>query len=276
MPQTSRLDRLKLACAAIGLAALALSALPNAASAGDDDWPAIDRTVFDNKPVQKEDGVVALDVPEQVQDAALVPITVRIPPDVTQPIKALTIVIDKNPMPVVARFTFGPAQGSGGERRISTRVRVDNFSHIRAVVETADGKLHMTTKFIAAAGGCAAMNAADPTAENQGLGKLIVKTFAPPVSETPIFEGLIMLKHPNNSGLQIDPNTGDYIPARFVNHMVVTRDGVLVFDMQGGASISANPYFRFTFGRGHDNQLAVRITDTKNTVFVGRSEPSGS
>ena len=55
------------------------------------------------------------------------------------------------------------------------------------------------------------------------------------------------------------------------------RAGELVFKMtNGGGSISANPYFRFSFGRGGDNDLDVAITDTSGTVFTARSIPSGS
>ena len=68
------------------------------------------------------------------------------------------------------RFTFG--RGGDGELVFqmqstfsvstnpnfrSTRVRIDSFSHVRAVLETEDGTLHMATKFVAAAGGCGAM-----------------------------------------------------------------------------------------------------------------------
>lgn len=251
------------------------TALPASASAAENKWPDLKQNLFGNTQI-KSDGDVDLQVPDKVADAALVPITVVVPPNVTQPIKSMVIIIDNNPMPMVARFTFGPAEGTGGERRMSTRVRVDNFSYIRAIVETADGKYHMATKFIAAAGGCAAMNATDPTLAQKGMGKMIVKTFAPALSETPIWKGLVMLRHPNNSGLQIDPNTGKFIPARFIDKMEVMRGGQLVFRMTGGSAISANPYFRFTFGRGKNNTLSVKMIDTKNTVFTGHSEPNGS
>jgi sulfur-oxidizing protein SoxY len=272
--QTSLAKFLGMAFAGLAFVAAPL-AVATVAHAGNS-WEAIDRTVFDNRPVKQEDGVVALDVPVQVQDASLVPITVRIPPEIKEPLKSLTIVIDDNPMPVVARIQFGPAQGSGGERRFSTRVRVDNFSHIRAVAETQDGVLHMTTKFIAGTGGCSAMNGKDPTTADSGMGKMVVKTFPPALDETPTFEGLVMIKHPNSSGQQVDPNTGKFISARFVQHVVVKRDGVLVFDMNAGPSVSENPYFRFTFARGKTNNLTADVTDSDHASWSDKSAPSGS
>lgn len=39
---------------------------------------------------------------------------------------------------------------------LATRVRVDDYSYVRAVAETADGKLHMVKAFVKASGGCSA------------------------------------------------------------------------------------------------------------------------
>jgi sulfur-oxidizing protein SoxY len=260
------------------VAALAATLLAVAApaQADEDIWPTLKQTNFGDRDIKAEDGFVVLDAPVTAEDAAIVPLTVRVPPSVKGDLKSLTLIIDKNPDPVVAKFTFGPAAGKGGERSIATRVRIDNFSHVRAILETEDGQLHMATKFVQAAGGCAAMQAKDPDADMAGLGKMIVKTFAPALSTTPLFEGQVMIKHPNSNGMQLDINTGGYIPARFVKDMVVKRDGEVVFTMKSTFSLSTNPNFRFTFGRGADNELDVAITDTDGTLFTGKSQPSGS
>ena len=134
----------------------------------------------------------------------------------------------------------------------------------------------MTTKFVQAAGGCAAMNAKDPDTENVDLGKMLVKTFPPALSTAPLFEAQVMLKHPNSNGMQLDIDTGGYIPARFVKEMTVKRGKDLVFHMESTFSISTNPNFRFTFGRGGDNELDVSMVDTDGTVFTAKSQPSGS
>jgi sulfur-oxidizing protein SoxY len=269
----TRLDR---DVAALALASI-IALFASTAYAEEDVWPGLQRILFGDRAIAVEDGMVVLDAPQTADDPALVPVTVHVPPSVTAGLKSMTLVIDKNPMPVVASFTFGPAVGVGGERYISTRVRFDTFSHVRAILETADGTLHMASKFVAAAGGCAAMDATDPDVEAEGLGRMIVKTFEPALSTDPIRSAQVMLKHPNANGIQLDPKTANFISARFVNEMTVTRAGELVFKMtNGGGSISANPYFRFSFGRGGDNDLDVAITDTSGTVFTARSVPSGS
>jgi sulfur-oxidizing protein SoxY len=246
------------------------------ARAEEDVWPTLRQTTFGDRAIQAEDGKILLDAPATAEDASLVPITMRVPPEVRDNLKSLILIIDKNPNPVVAKFTFGPAEGSGGERSISTRVRIDNFSHVRAILETEDGTLHMATKFVAASGGCGAMNAKDPDTENVDLGKMLVKTFPPALSTAPLFEGQVMLKHPNSNGMQLDITTGGFIPARFIKEMTVKRGNDLVFRMESTFSISTNPNFRFTFGRGADNALDVVMVDTDGTVFTAKSQASGS
>jgi sulfur-oxidizing protein SoxY len=260
----------------LGYAALAGMLLVSFTAQADEDvWPALKSQAFGDRAIA-EDGMVVLEIPGTAEDAALVPLTVRVPPSVKQNLKSLTLFIDKNPDPRVATLHFGPAAGNGGERSFSTRVRIDDFSYVRAVLETEDGTLHMASKFVAAAGGCGAMQAKDPDSETVDLGKMIVKTFPPALEQNPIWSGLVMIKHPNANGMQLDINTANVIPARFVKEMVVKRSGELVFKMESTFSLSTNPNFRFTFGRGADNNLDVAITDTDETRFAAQSAPSGS
>jgi sulfur-oxidizing protein SoxY len=272
---------LRASCTIVTALAASLLVLSSPVRAAEDVWPALKQATFGDRTIQAEDGKIILDAPATAEDASLVPITMRVPPEVKDNLKSLTLIIDKNPNPVVATFTFGPAAGGGGERSIATRVRIDDFSHVRAILETEDGTLHdgtlhMATKFIAASGGCGAMNAKDPDTENVDLGKMLVKTFPPALSTAPLFEGQVMLKHPNSNGMQLDIKTGGYIPARFVKEMTVKRGNDLVFRMEGSFSISTNPNFRFTFGRGEDNELDVAIVDTDGAVFTAKSQASGS
>ena len=85
-----------------------------------------------------------------------------------------------------------------------------------------------------------------------------------------------MIKHPNENGMQLDINTAKFIPARYVKEVTVKRDGDLVFKLDGTFSISTNPNFRFTFGKGEENDLDVVIVDTDGAVFKGQTQPKGS
>jgi sulfur-oxidizing protein SoxY len=237
-----------------------------------DIWPALQKDIFGAREVTESATAVSLDAPYRAEDAALVPLTVRIPANVSA--KKLTLVIDKNPAPVVAEFTFGPAAGDG-ERTLSTRVRVDMYSNIRAIVETADGKLLMATKFVKAAGGCSAPALKDTDAVLAEAGKMQIKTLdAPAGGETR--EAQLMIRHPQYSGLQMNQATGFYIPAKFVRAIDVMRGDALVFHMEGGISLSENPNIRFSYAPGGDESLEVTAEDTDGRKFTGRTGPKGS
>ena len=195
------------------------------AVAADDPWHDIRRDVFDNREVVEGDGAVTLEAPYRAEDAAVVPLTMRIPASAGE-VKSLTLVIDKNPAPVAATFTFGEAAGKG-ERMLSTRVRIDMYSNVRAVVETADGKLHMATKFVKASGGCSAAASKDADEALANLGKMQVRTFDDPEMKNrtpPTREAQVMIRHPNYTGMQMDQLTREYTPAKFVQEMDVKRE----------------------------------------------------
>ncbi len=237
-------------------------------------WPALQKDVFGAKPVNEDTSTVTLEAPVRADDAALVPVTIRIPAAAAARVTKLTLIVDKNPAPVVAEFEFGPAAGIG-DRVLSTRVRVDMYSNIRAIAETADGTLHMATQFVKAAGGCSAPALKDTDAALADAGRMIVRTL-----ETADAGGnrqaQLMIKHPQYSGLQLNQATGFYIPARFVREIDVKSGDDRVFKMIGGISISEDPNFRFTYAPGGDGSLDVTAVDTEGKVFTGRTGPKGS
>ena len=73
-----------------------------AVAADDDPWPDIRRDVFDDREIVEDDGTITLEAPYRAEDAAVVPLTVRIPASIARDVKSLTLVIDKNPAPVAA------------------------------------------------------------------------------------------------------------------------------------------------------------------------------
>lgn len=240
----------------------------------DDPWPGIRKDLYAARDISEGDGAIELTAPVRADDAAVVPITMRIPASVAATAKTLTLVIDKNPMPVAATFTFGPAAGSG-ERMIDTRVRVDMYSNVRAVLETTDGKLHMATKYVKAAGGCSAPALKDQEQALAELGKMKLRLHE--ANQTPMMqEAQVMIRHPNYSGMQMNQLTGLYIPAKFIDSMEVKRGGDTVFTMTGGISLSENPNIRFTYAGGTDNDLSVVAKDTTGATFNIRQSAKGS
>lgn len=242
------------------------------AQTGDDPWPGLRKDLFQNREILAEDGAVLLEAPARADDAALVPLTVRMPAAVSGPVKKLYLVIDKNPAPVAATFEFGEAAGSG-ERVLSTRVRIDMYSNVRAVIETADGRLHMTSRFVKAAGGCSAPALKDMDQAIASIGKMQLRTFEAASTPVPAREAQLMIRHPNYSGLQMNQLTGLYIPAKFVSEIAVKRGPELVFRMEGGISLSEDPNIRFTYQGSATQGLEVTAKDTDGKVFEARGNP---
>lgn len=258
-------------------AAFAVMSIP--ARAGDDPWPDIHAGVFDGRPIAENDGSLALYVPAQAEDAAVVPVAIHMPPGIANTAKSLTLIIDRNPAPVAATFRFGDAFSASpdvGERKLMTRVRVDSFSNIRAVLETADGKLHMAKKFVMGAGGCSAPASKDADEALANLGKMQVKAVTDAAHGQQWREGIIMIRHPNFTGMQMDIVSRGYTPARYIDLLEVTRGGSLVLRMEGGISISENPNIRFNYDGTAGDELEVRAKDSDGTKFAGKSLPTGS
>ena len=235
-------------------------------------WQSMQREVFGSRLLQEDDGVVIIDAPVRAEDASVVPLTVRVPPSVKGPLKSMWLIIDKNPAPVALTVTFGPAAGNGGgERRFTTRVRIDSYSYVHAIVETDDGVLHMKKAFVKASGGCSAPAPKDADKADDDLGKTLVKSFEPAMETAALREAQIMIKHPNNNGMQMDPVTRSYIPARFIREITVTRGSDLVFKAETSFSLSTNPNLRFTYENAKDSALDVTSIDTDETTFVAHS-----
>ena len=250
-----------------------------AAIAGEDEelWQSIRDDVFQaGKPIVDNSDKLVLDAPYRAEDAAVVPITITLPADVAPHVRKLTLIVEKNPAPVVATFKFGEAAGLG-ERRISTRIRVDMYSNVRAVAELDDGSLQMQTKFVKAAGGCSAPALKDMDAALANIGKMKIKSFGDKHASSKLTsEAQVMVRHPNYSGMQMNQLTGLYIPAKYVDHIEVKKGNALVFDMEGGISLSENPNIRFTYSAAVDGPLSVVARDTDGKTFTGSVIVSGS
>lgn len=261
--------------------ALALTWLPAAATVearqeAVDPWPYIYEDVFENRPLIEDTKNILLDAPYRAEDAAIVPLTMTISKDVAGAVTNLWLIIDKNPAPVAAQFEFGKAAGSE-QRVIETRVRIDEYSNVRAVIETADGKLYMAKKFVKAAGGCSAPALKDMDSALTGIGRMKVKILANDISKTRMLMGQVMIKHPQYSGMQMNQLTGLYIPAKFITDLEIKRGDDLVMQITGGISLSEDPNIRFTFAPGDGGQgLDVVAKDTDGRVMKGQAEPKGS
>ncbi len=238
--------------------------------AGDDPWPDIRKSVFNDRPVVEDPAAVQIFAPNQADDAAVVPITINIPAAMAPTVKSLTIIVDRNPAPVAATFAFGDGYRRGadvGERTIATRLRVDAFSRVRAILETTDGALHMASKFVIGSGGCSAPASKDPEVALAQMGRTQLIVRQDEASGSHWREARVMIRHPNFTGMQMNKKTGDYTPARFVNSIEVKQGDAVLWLMEGGISISEDPNIRFTFATESAADLEFTATDTAGAKF---------
>ncbi len=241
-------------------------------------WASIQNDVFgEGRQIADGEGKLELEAPYRAEDAAVVPITITIPAGTAPKIRKLTLIVDKNPAPVVAAFSFGAAAGEG-ERKIETRVRINQYSNVRAVIETADGSAFMQTKFVKAAGGCSAPALKDKDEALASIGKMKLRPLAPRanVSSSATANAQIMVRHPNYSGMQMNQLTGLYIPAKFLEHMKVRKGDQLVFEMTSGISLSENPHITFSYAVDVEGPLSVSARDTDGKVFTTTADVTGS
>ena len=237
-----------------------------AASQDEAAWNDLREALFEDRPILSGEGVIDLDAPYRAHDAAVVPISMvaQMPQTPERYIKALTLIIDQNPAPVAAVIGLTPKSGSA---TISTRVRVDSYSHVRAIAETNDGTLYMTTKFVKAAGGCSAPALKNEEEAIARLGKMKLRQSSPARLGEPN-EVQLLISHPNYSGLQRDMLTNYYIPAHFVREVVVNYGGETILTVEGAISISEDPSFRFSFVPEGPGELTVEAWDTEDTKFT--------
>src|SRR4249920_3110606 len=210
----------RLACVAVlGLAACGWV---GDAAAQQDPWPELANQVFNGRPLVDGTDLLAIEMPGRAEDAAIVPLTVRatLPPSDARRVKAFTIVIDENPAPVTATFTIGPTAVVSS---ISTRVRVNSYTNVHAVAELSDGMLYVVKTYVKASGGCSAPAAKNADEAIASLGQMRFRIFGKPTDgpASAPREAQVMIRHPNNSGLQRDQLTLLYIPAHFVNDLRV-------------------------------------------------------
>ncbi len=235
-------------------------------------WDAIRKEYYSGKEIIEKNQII-VEAPDKAEDASVVPVTIYINAEAGDNIKNLRVFIDNNPMPMVGTFTFGRASGIG-PKTLSTRVRFDSFSYIRAIAETEDGKVYMGTHFVQAAGGCSSPAIKDAQAAAADAGEMHIKKvskaqkFASSKHQSMVTaEGQVMLKHPNYSGMQMDPVTGQYIPAKYVKTIDVTRSGEPVFHLEAGISLSTNPNIRFSYGSIDGESLEAKGEDSDGALF---------
>ena len=223
-------------------------------------WHDVAGAAFGGRIVGDGAGLLSIDAPVRALDASLVPISITLSPQL-KPV-ALTLVIDDNPAPVAGIIHFGKL---ADPHSIKLRVRVDQYTMVHAVAELPDGKLVGVSTFIKAAGGCSAPGTSNQAEAMARLGrmKLFATTSQAPGSVT----AELLISHPNFNGMQMDPVTRFYTPARYVQTVTVSQAGERVFSLDGDISLSQDPAITFSFHPNGAAKLDVEVDDSAKATF---------
>ena len=255
--------------AGIGAVALTASVVPSFAGFGDTDqdrqsrWQDLQKQIFGGKTATTNDQAVQLDAPVRALDAALVPITITLanPKDV----KGLYLVIDDNPSPVAAHFTFGQ---DADPKTIKLRVRVNTYTDMHAVAVMKDGTLVESTKFVKASGGCSAPMGMSDEEAMKGMGEMRLKVAGDVTADKPV-DATLMIRHPNFNGMQMNQETRAYTPARYIQNIDVTFDDKKVFDLDTDISLASNPVISFDLlPNAAKGALKVDVKDSQNETWT--------
>ncbi len=236
-----------------------------AARADDTDpWPDLKEALFPGKTVADAD-FVRITAPERAADAAVVPVSIDFDAAKMQGIavKSLTLIIDKNPAPVAAVFHY--PQGTA-DPSIGTRVRVNEYTNVHAVVEATDGRLFAAVAYVKAAGGCSAPASKSVADASKGIGEMKLKV--PKQADAGKPEKLeLLIRHPNFTGMQMDQVTRYYVPADFVQSIEITHEGRPVLTVEGNISLSENPAIDFWVTPKAQGVLRVKAIDSNGRAF---------
>ena len=207
-----------------------------------------------------------LDAPVRANDAALVPVRLTQATDAPA-LTDLMLVIDENPAPVAAEYSFGKALMP---LDFEVRVRVDAYSDLRAIGTQADGSKVMAGRFVKASGGCSAPAGKDMAAVEDQMGQMRWKTAQQDGRQI----GTLMIRHPMFSGLQRDQVTLLTIPAMFIDTLEVRQGEDLLFTMKAGISVSEDPVFRFAY-QPNGQPISVHAEDVDGHVWDKTFDAAG-
>lgn len=223
--------------------------------------------MFGEREITEGEEVVELTAPYRAEDPALVPVQVtsKIPQTAEKYVKTITLVIDNNPVPFAAAFTFTP---ESGQADVAMRLRVNSYTYVRAIAETNDGKLHMAKAYVKASGGCSAPIGADIEAAMARMGKMKFKFEGERVTPHEPNLTQLLISHPNITGLQMDQISRIVKPAHYVEDVKVSFNGKAVMTAKTDIAVSADPNFRFYFVPAQAGELKAEIRDNLGNQFT--------
>ncbi len=248
-----------------GVAYAAVGGLPSAThDATSPEWDKLREKLFPGRTLKPGQGTVQVVAPLRAAYGASVPVKVlsKLPQRAELYVRKVYLVVDKNPSPIAAVLDLTTEVGQAD---FETRLRVDEYSHVRVISELSNGELHTDSRYVKTSGGCSAP-------PNRDALHLIGRTQLKVAGElrmdqpTPVD---VTVVHPNDTGFELNHITVMYIPPHFVRSIKVSYALRKVFDAELDFSVSENPTLRFHFVPRGPGELRAEVTDSKEGQFVG-------
>jgi len=237
---------------------------PAAHSDSSPQWEQLRTKLFGTRTIDVSRSRVQLNVPLRAAYGASVPVKIvsQQPQRPDLYVKRMVLLVDKNPSPVAAVIELTPLVGQAD---FETRLRVDEYSHVRVIAEMSNGELHMDSRYVKVSGGCSAPPNRD---QLHNIGKTVLRLPTGLHLNEPT-AAQVQVVHPNDTGFELNHVTVMYIPPHFVRSIQVTYGGEKVFDAELDFSISENPTLRFNFVPRAEGRLQAEVEDTKDGHYVG-------
>jgi sulfur-oxidizing protein SoxY len=248
-----------------GAARAAPGGLPSAThEASSPEWDRLRDRMFGGRSLIGGQDTVQLTVPLRAAYGASVPVKVvsKLPQRADLFVRKIYLVVDKNPSPVALMLDLTTVIGQAD---FETRLRVDEYSHVRVISELSNGELHTDSRYVKTSGGCSAP-------PNRGALHLIGKTMLKVTGEQrpgELTAAEVTVVHPNDTGFELNQVTVMYIPPHFVRSIAVRFAGQPVFEADLDFSVSENPMLRFNFVPNRAGELRADVVDSKEERFVG-------
>ena len=258
----------------LGVLAFSPAAFPAAPASDPPDpetpiWTKLKHSLFEGRTVPSGgSGIVELVAPTRADDGAVVPIAIRtrLAQSRERYVRRLYLIVDNNPSPIAAKIDL---TAESGRADLETRIRIEQYSYVRAVAELSDGTLAADARYVKASGGCSAAAPRD-SAASASVGRMRLAVERAGAYNEPA-RAQLMISHPNDSGLVMDQVTRLYTPAYFVRSVTVTYADKPVLAAEVDFSISENPWFRFHFIPTGEGELKAEAVDTKGLKFETRA-----
>lgn len=252
--------------AMIAASSIAFAESPANPMRGGETWLDLRGDVIGDVNLIENDTLFELSAPHRAHDPATVPIKINQAKRTGSQIRTLALIVDENPAPVAATFTFGETMG---DIDMEVRIRINEYSNVRAVATTDSGENYMSGKYVKASGGCSAPANKDPELAASTMGNIKFREIKDEAQQQSTIrrEAKLQVRHPNFSGLQRDQLTLLTIPAHFISELEVHQGNDLLFSMEGGISISEDPTFHFFYMDNGAEFIHVHAKDTEGNEF---------